>query len=381
MDAKHSILIVEGEEETLFQRILETKTDLGIRRIDFREARNELKKAPPFLLIFNLEHCREEAKLLARESSETLAETYAAVSAEELSLEETIDFMRLGVKDFLKQPLHKSDLENLLGRIEHWDTKRLQERQKKPVLAGFFSSKGGVGVTLTAVNVAVSLAKKKAGRVLLADFDLQHGNVSEFLDMTPQYTLLDLLENRGRLDARLLEHSIQKHHSGIFILPHPKQLEDSEHFSEQATAEAVDILKRSFDHTLVDLGHELNPCALACLDACDVIFVMTTPDVPSLFNAKRSLEAFKKMGYAEGKVKLVLNRWKMKGQIDGSLINKHITHPVFQKIPEDVGIALSAVNQGIPISEISEKSELAKGFDQLAESIMKLSIKTAEKAG
>jgi cellulose biosynthesis protein BcsQ len=55
-----------------------------------------------------------------------------------------------------------------------------------------FSTKGGVGKTLVASNLAVSLAKDESKRVLLMDLDLQAvGDMARMLDLNPQRAIVD----------------------------------------------------------------------------------------------------------------------------------------------------------------------------------------------
>ena len=60
-----------------------------------------------------------------------------------------------------------------------------------------FSSKGGVGKTLVAVNVATALALAKH-KVLIIDFDLQAGqDMARMLNLMPSRAILDLLPALG----------------------------------------------------------------------------------------------------------------------------------------------------------------------------------------
>lgn len=377
MDLSHRILVVEDETRRLFEEIAPVAAGLSVKHVLFRDAANEIKNSKPHLVIVHIPAGDKQARVFAGENRETLAGTYSAVSAGEISPGEIVDFMRGGFCDFLPQPVRAPEFQTLLSRMSEWHNRR-GTVEKEHLLASFFSPKGGVGVTLACVNAAVSLAARKVGSVAVADFDLQHGNVAEFLDLAPQYTLLNLLENRSRLDSRLLDHSIQKHRSGLAVLPHPAQAEESECFFQQETEEVVGILKKSFDFTLLDLGHELNACSLACLDASDFIFVVSTPDFPSLFNARRALALLKKMGVPDGRIKLILNRWRMKGQIDEGILQKHLTHPVLQRLAEDCGLALSAVNHGLPVEEISSRAELTRGLRAIADFLARSREGTAQ---
>ena len=128
-------------------------------------------------------------------------------------------------------------------------------------------------------------------------------------------------------------------------------------------------LKESFNLLVLDVGHEINNVALACLDVSDTVFLVTTPDVPSLSNARIALEIFKKMGYKDNKVKLIVNRWHMKGGVEFPLIEKNLNVPIEQKIADDPLLVLKAVNQGVPLIELSKTAEIVKCFEKLAEQI------------
>jgi len=367
MEKNSKIVVVEGKDQGLFQQLQGWAGDWKAEQVDFDEAREALPLASPSLVILNLNHGKEKAKELLNALSGVLRESSWAVSAENLSVEELVGFMRLGVVDSIPQPLEENEFRNLLHRLEHLHGEKPSE-QNHPThqLVSFFSPKGGVGVSFVALNLAVALAKRDLGRVLLADFVLQHGNIADFLDLAPQFTLLDVAQNLERLDAKLLENSVQKHRSGIFVLPRPKQPEDSECLSNQDIASALQGLKKVFNYVLVDAGHEFNALTISCLDASDVVFTVATPDFPSLCNTNVALQMFKKLGYSQNKVKLILNRWHMKGEIETAVVEKNITYPISHKLVEDAPLVLDSLNRGLPLVEVSGKSKLAQSFEQLS---------------
>lgn len=366
------VLVVEGEKDGLFQDIVASELDIQCEKVVFSKAEEALRRLSPQLVILNLNHQKERVKQILSDSLKEFPETQWVLSADEIAGEELVDFMRLGVADFLKQPVNKKDLQSLFERIENL---RLRRSSFGPArdshwLVSFFSSKGGVGVSFATVNVAMGLVQRNSDRVLLADFVLQHGNVAEFLDVAPQYTLLNVVENFERLDAKLLDNSLQKHRSGLFVLPCPKQPEESEFITAKETTDILKILKGAFHYTVVDMGHELNATSIACLDLSDLIFLVTTPDLPSLTNTKTALDMFKKLGYSEKKVRLILNRWHMKDEIETSVIEKNLGYPIFYKLIDDAPLALKSVNQGVPVRELSKNSELAKCFESLTDRVL-----------
>ena len=54
-----------------------------------------------------------------------------------------------------------------------------------------FSTKGGVGKSVVATNLAVLLATRNPGRVALVDCDLQFGDVAVLLGVPPLHTTAD----------------------------------------------------------------------------------------------------------------------------------------------------------------------------------------------
>lgn len=367
MEKDNAILIVEGKTGGLFQSLQQFHTPQKVEKVDYREAPEALGLRSPRLVIFDLDHQRDEAKKILGTFSPIRPQTSWVISTEVIDSEELVDFIRLGAADYLRQPVHETEFQDLLRRMDHLKVKKDPEsHQETHKLFSFFSCKGGVGVSFLTVNLAVALTQKKSGHVLVADFVLQHGNLADLLDMNPSFTLLDLTQNVDRLDAKFLENSLPRHRSGVSILARPKQPEESELFLSKETPSVLQPLKESFDYVLLDGGHEFNATTLSCLDVSDLIFTVTTPDLPSLCNTKIALETFEKLGYPKDKVKLVLNRWHMKEEIESSMIEKHLSHPIFHKFPDDPSLVLTAMNRGVPLAELSKNSKLAQSFEEFA---------------
>src|ERR1039458_6315583 len=81
--------------------------------------------------------------------------------------------------------------------------KSAQRSSSKARVFTFLNAKGGAGATTTAVNTAVAL-QEAHGRVVLVDF-APIGHAALQLNLRPQFTLMEISDQRHRMDVSLLD--------------------------------------------------------------------------------------------------------------------------------------------------------------------------------
>lgn len=381
MEQKNPILIVEKENGGLFSNFSDKRGDFEAELTHYPNFKQKLSETSPHVVIFNVDDAENEVRTLLSECKHSYPNTYWVLSSKNMEANQLVNFMRMGASDFLKQPLDEPDMQNFFKRVEDWEMDQGASQNgasKTHKTYGFFACKGGVGVSLMAVNMAAMLAKKEGIHVALIDYVMQHGNVHQMLDLENSFSLQELSENFERTDRKLLESSLMKHKSGISVLGCPKNLEDAEHLSTTDQKEVLKLLKSTFDYTLLDLGHEFTNATLSCLDFADTVFLLTTPDLSSLCSTKAALDTFKQLGYGQDKIKLILNRTQIKGGIESALIEKNLDYPIHAKLSEDPHTSMQAINQGMPLEDIHKKAKLVKELHKLIES---LNPKAAAKGG
>jgi len=114
-----------------------------------------------------------------------------------------------------------------------------------------FSPKGGTGKTVTATNLAASLAKQHSKRTLLLDLDLQFGDAAIMLGLEPEKTIHDLVTAPGELDSEKLAGYTTRHQCGLEVLPAPLRPEDAELVTETKIARLLEVARESFDVIVV----------------------------------------------------------------------------------------------------------------------------------
>lgn len=106
----------------------------------------------------------------------------------------------------------------------------------------------GEGKTLTAINLAISLAKEMDQTVLLVDADLRQPSVHTYFGLQPLQGLSDYLTASVPLDQMLIHPGI----NGLVILPGGKPLQNSsEMLGSAKMAELVQELKSRYPSRIV----------------------------------------------------------------------------------------------------------------------------------
>jgi len=293
-----------------------------------------------------------------------------------------LEALRVGAKEFLPQPLNREEVKAALLKFRERKEKTRQgtEASTGKIIA-VIGSKGGVGTTTIAVNLAASLAGVNGKKsVSLMDTNLFFGEVPLFLDMKSSLNWGEIAKNISRLDSTYLAGVLGKHGSGVHVLPAPTRLDGM----QGATADNMEILlgqmKGIFNYIVVDAGHALNDLSLKVLELAETILVASVLTLPCLINTKKLIDILQQIeGTSEGKIKVVVNRRQKKAMISVEEAEKSLNKRIFWSLPNDYTASMTAINQGRTISSLTMKSELADGFRGLASAFSERHEKEADK--
>ena len=207
--------------------------------------------------------------------------------------------------------------------------------------------KGGTGKTLTAANLAVSLAD--AGRsVVVVDLDLQFGDIGLALGLTPDKTIYDLVTSGGSLDAQKLDAYLAEHSSGARALLAPTRPDHADAVTVDFLREVWRLLRSANDYVIVDTPPDFTPQVIAAVDACSEICMVGMLDSLSLKNTKLGLETLQLMGYERDSVRIVLNRAGSRVGITQEDVVTVLGKEPDVLVPSDRDVSRS-VNEGSPI--------------------------------
>jgi pilus assembly protein CpaE len=225
--------------------------------------------------------------------------------------------------------------------------------------------KGGTGKTLTACNLAVSLAEN-GRKVALVDLDLQFGDVGLALGLAPERTIHDLAKAGGSVDAEKIESFLVPHSSGVQVLMAPTRPDQAGGITVEFLREVYSALRTVADFVVVDTPPGFTPEVIASIDSSSHVCMVGMLDSLSLKNTKLGLETLELMGYDQDRISLLLNRSDSRVGIAQDEVVAITGRSPNVLVPSDREIPCS-INEGVPIVLAKSRSEAAHAFHSLAQ--------------
>jgi pilus assembly protein CpaE len=275
--------------------------------------------------------------------------------------------MRGGVQEFLPKPVAVDTLKDLMARLsEELGAEARPSLEKLIVVMG---SKGGVGTTTVAVNIAVQLSVYARKRVALLDFAQPLGNVHLLLDMRPQFGIRDAIDNLHRLDSHFFAGLLTQHRTELQVLAGATQAEEWQTIPITSLQRIVHVAQNSFDTVIVDMGPQFGSEWVPMLQMARMILIVAEANVPSLWTLQRRLVGLKGLGIETDRSRIILNRWHKGDEDVLKGIQKDMSRPVFARIPNDFRKASASINLGTPLLENAQNNGLSTRYRQIAAQI------------
>lgn len=287
--------------------------------------------------------------------------------------------MMAGAREYLVKPFSSDELISTVRRVHEMECKRksyfhpqlssgnINQLSKKVIT--IFSSKGGVGKTTIATNLAVILAKQLQKKVAILDLDLQFGDISLVLNLVPRRTMVELVQEDGSWDQELLGRYLLNHESGLQVLPGPQRPEQAELIQENQIEKIITLLKEELDYLIIDTPPTLQGAVLTAFDNSDEVFLVTTLDLPTVKNVKLCLEVLSSLHYSRDKFKLIINQASREIGLAVNEVKEILGLPVSGEIMRDVSTVVGAANRGIPFVLSHPQTPISQSMEVLAQGI------------
>jgi pilus assembly protein CpaE len=187
--------------------------------------------------------------------------------------------LKLGVRDYLVKPLTVELLKRTVNVSEGKVSEVTSSRVGKAI--AFAGSRGGVGVTTLAVNIARHLADETHRRVAYVDLNTHGGAANSMLGVKSNNGLVDVLQNVHRLDPQYVERTLVAKGGRLFVLSSEMDYGSQQTFAEGALQRVLQLLCDSFHYVLLDIANPLDPLAAQAFDQASRVYLVTDRTVHS----------------------------------------------------------------------------------------------------
>ena len=218
------------------------------------------------------------------------------------------------------------------------------------------SAKGGVGKTISAINLGIAL--NKLGKdVVLVDCNFTTPNIGLYYGIARvERTIHDVLSKKGNIN-----NAIYLHKSGMKIIPGSISVESLRRVRPEFLKQKLEKLNADF--VILDSSAGLGREALASLDACDEILVLVNPEMPSVADALKLIKIAEDL--KKEIIGVVVCRKKGKLEMKMDAIQNLIEYPIIGVIPEDEYVKKALVREE-SVSDLYPESDSGRAYNKLA---------------
>ena len=221
------------------------------------------------------------------------------------------------------------------------------------VVISFFSTASSVGKTLISINMAAELARQGA-RVVLVDYDLQFGDVCNYLQLESEQTIMDAQRSiqltGSSFDVRECLTPYSCRNVMFAVLAAPRKLEESYNIETSVAQKVIEHLQGLFDYVIVDTTSMFSELNLMLLDISTIVTYLGVVDfLPTIKNMKIGSDTLRTLGYDSEKIRLVLNRSNAKTRISSEDVQKLLKQEFYYVLPNDFQAASQSIIDGKPL--------------------------------
>jgi pilus assembly protein CpaE len=298
----------------------------------------------------------------------SLPSTIVLLLLENPTLEAIDKAMQAGVRKVMEWPCDGKMLVDAIRLLNNVEKMRANNNRQHRVtwesrVITVFGTKGGIGKTTTAVNLAVALAGN-GSKVAILDLDLQFGDIGVFLDMEPKDSISELVQERNSFDIDTIKSFMVLHSSGVSVLTAPRSPEYAEIVTAEHVEKIINTIRPFFDYVIIDTPPAFNDATLVAIESSNLVLFVITLDISTLRNAKISSEIFQNLNQKD-KVRVVVNR-ELDSGISVKDAQRVLGSDVFFRIHSDWKTAIGSLNKGIPVVLDAPRTVLADEFRKLA---------------
>ena len=277
------------------------------------------------------------------------------------------ELVRQGVSEYLVAPIGQMQfIETVAGLF--------QDPKSAPLgrIIAFVGSKGGVGSSTIAHNVAWSMSKNHGLETVITDLDLAFGTAGLNFNQDSAGGILDALNQPERVDATLLDRLLTKLGDKLSLLSGPGGVERDMPIDSSAIETILGVIRNSVPNVIVDIPNMWSPWIKHTLLNADEVVITATPELASLRNTKNIIDLLKSSRTNDRHPRLIINQFGVpkRPEIPAAEFAKAVGVEPSLVIPHDPQTFGAAQSNGKMVFEVAPKSKSAEMLNSFSDALV-----------
>lgn len=273
------------------------------------------------------------------------------------------ELIKNGVSEYLVAPITALQLIETIANL-------YSDPKAAPLgrIVAFVGSKGGVGSSTIAHNVAWAVSQRLNVETVITDLDLPFGTSALNFNQDGGGGIFEALGQPERVDSTLVDRLMTKLGSKLSLLNGPSGIDREMNIDAHAVETILSVVRHSAPLIAVDVPNIWAPWVKQTLLGADDVIITATPELPSLRNAKNLVDLLKAGRPHDRHPRLVLNQVGVpkRPEIPAGDFGKAIGIDPSAIIPHDPQSFGLAQGNGQMLFEVAPKSKSADVLFELA---------------
>jgi len=274
------------------------------------------------------------------------------------------ELMKNGVSDYMVAPINPVQFIESVATLYN-------DPKAAPLgkIIAFVGSKGGVGSSTIAHNIAFATSQRLDIETVLTDLDLSFGTAALNYNQDGSGTIYEALSAPDRVDSTLIERLMSKLGNKLSLLNGPGSVERDMNIEAHSVETVLNIVRQAAPMIVVDVPNIWAPWVKYTLLNADEIVITATPELPSLRNAKNLVDLLKVGRPNDRQPRLVLNQVGVpkRPEIPAADFAKALGLTPSAVVPHDPQSFGLAQGNGQMMFEVAPKAKATEVLGQLAE--------------
>lgn len=275
-----------------------------------------------------------------------------------------LEVMRAGIREFLAQPFDAESVNETVNHLQEICAQRPVAVPFTDQVYSFIPSKQGVGTSTVCLNTAISLSRHPNTPTLLIDMDMSQGIIGFLLKLNNSHSIVEAAENALKLDESLWPQLVSR--LGAMDVIHSGRYSPEYRIEIANIRVVIEFARRLYKIICIDLSGNLEKYSLDLMQESKRVFLVVTPEIPSLHLAREKLAFFKSLDLSE-RVSVLLNRSHKRSLVSASQIEDLLGVQVLTSLSNDYHGVHRALQAG---RAVDQSSELGRQFNHLANLIL-----------